>query len=323
MRVTMWRSVKSIVVAMLLAGASAAQAAWPERPVVLVVPFAAGGITDLLARITAERLQTAFRQTFIVENQLGAAGVVAADRVARAAPDGYTLLFTPVFQVTMAPFTHVVKFDPVKDFAPVAIVASSPFVITVGASVPARTLGEFIAYVKARPGQVPFASAGAGSLTHVSSAAFIHSAGLDMIHVPYKGLAPAFTDLLGGQIAMLSATPVELKPYLESGKVKPLAVTGGERSPQLPAVPTIAETLPSPPVVTYNGLLAPAHTPGDIVDALSRELMAAERSPEFLERLSRLGAEPLVNTPAEFARIIAADTELWRDLVRELGIKAE
>ncbi len=189
MRVTMWRSVKSIVMAMLLTGASAAQAAWPERPVVLVVPFAAGGITDLLARITAERLQTAFRQTFIVENQLGAAGVVAADRVARAAPDGYTLLFTPVFQVTMAPFTHVVKFDPVKDFAPVAIVASSPFVITVGASVPARTLGEFIAYVKARPGQVPFASAGAGSLTHVSSAAFIHSAGLDMIHVPYKGLA--------------------------------------------------------------------------------------------------------------------------------------
>src|SRR6267378_973480 len=303
--------------------ARAAQAAWPERPVVLVVPFAAGGITDLLARITAERLQTAFRQTFIVENQLGAAGVVAADRVARAAPDGYTLLFTPVFQVTMAPFTHIIKFDPVKDFAPVAIVASSPFVITVGASVPARTLGEFIAYVKVRPGQVPFASAGAGSLTHVSSAAFIHSAGLDMIHVPYKGLAPAFTDLLGGQIAMLSATPVELKPYLESGKVKPLAVTGRERSPQLPAVPTIAETLPSPPVVTYNGLLAPARTPGDIIDALSRELMAAERSPEFLERLSRLGAEPLVNTPAEFARIIAADTELWRDLVRELGIKAE
>src|SRR5712672_2882184 len=268
MRVTMWRSVKSIVIAMLLTGASAAQAACPERPVVLVVPFAAGGITDLLARMTAERLQTAFRQTFIVENQLGAAGVVAADRVARAAPDGYTLLFTPVFQVTMAPFTHVVKFDPVKDFAPVAIVASSPFVITVG---------EFIAYVKARPGQVPFASAGAGSLTHVSSAAFIHSAGLDMIHVPYKGLAPAFTDLLGGQIAMLSATPVELKPYLESGKVKPLAVTGRERSPQLPAVPTIAETLPSPPVVTYNGLLAPARTPGDIVDALSRAPMAADR----------------------------------------------
>src|SRR3979409_2645290 len=324
MRVTMWRSVKSIVIAMLLTGASAAQAAWPERPVVLVVPFAAGGITDLLARMTAERLQTAFRQTFIVQTQFGAAGVMAADRVARAAPDGYTLLFTPVFQVTMAPFTHVIKFDPVKDFAPVAIVASSPFVITVGASVPARTLGEFIAYVKARPGQVPFASAGAGSLPHVSSAAFIHSAGLDMIHVPYKGLAPAFTDLLGGQIAMLSATPVELKPYPEPGKEKPLAVTGRERStPRPPAWPPWAESRPSPPVVTYNGLLAPARTPGDIIDALSRELMAAERSPEFLERLSRLGGEPLVNTPAEFARIIAADTVLWRDLVRELGIKAE
>jgi tripartite-type tricarboxylate transporter receptor subunit TctC len=323
MRVTMRRIVKHLIVALLLIGASDARAAWPERPVVLVVPFAAGGITDLLARLTAERLQSVFHQTFMVENQLGAAGVVAAERVARSAPDGYTLLFTPVFQVTMAPFTHVIKFDPLKDFAPIAIVASSPFVITVSAAVPASTLAEFIAYVKSRPGQVPYASAGAGSLTQVSSAVFIHSAGLDMIHVPYKGLAPAFTDLLGGQIAMLSATPVELKPYLESGKMKPLAVTGRERSPQLPSVPTIAETLPSPPVVTYNGLLAPARTPGDIVEALSRELMAAERSPEFLERLARLGAEPLVNTPADFARIIAADTELWRDLVRELGIKAE
>jgi len=323
MRVTMWHVVKHVIIALLLAGASAAQAAWPERPVVLVVPFAAGGITDLLARMTAERLQSAFHQTFIVENQLGAAGVVAAERVARSAPDGYTLLFTPVFQVTMAPFTHVIKFDPVKDFAPIAIVASSPFVITISAAIPATTLAEFIAYVKARPGQVPYASAGAGSLTQVSSAVFIHSAGLDMIHVPYKGLAPAFTDLLGGQVAMLSATPVELKPYLESGKMKPLAVTGRERSPQLPSVPTVAETLPSPSVVTYNGLLAPARTPGDIVDALSRELMAAERSPEFLGRLARLGAEPLVNTPADFARIIATDTELWRDLVRELGIKAE
>jgi tripartite-type tricarboxylate transporter receptor subunit TctC len=197
MRVTMRRIVKHLIVALLLIGASDARAAWPERPVVLVVPFAAGGITDLLARLTAERLQSVFHQTFMVENQLGAAGVVAAERVARSAPDGYTLLFTPVFQVTMAPFTHVIKFDPLKDFAPIAIVASSPFVITVSAAVPASTLAEFIAYVKSRPGQVPYASAGAGSLTQVSSAVFIHSAGLDMIHVPYKGLAPAFTDLLG------------------------------------------------------------------------------------------------------------------------------
>ena len=303
--------------------ATVAHAAWPERPVTLVVPFAAGGIADVLARLTAERLQTAFKQPFLVENQPGGAGIIAADRVAKAQPDGYTLLFTPIFQVTMAPFTHNVTFDPVKDFKPIAAIAASPFVITVGGSFPGNTLTDFIAYVKSKPREVTFGSAGTGSLTHVCSVVFLKNAKLEMVHVPYRGVGPAFTDLLAGHIAMLSATPVELKPYLESGRVKPLAVTGAARSKQLPNVPTVAETLASPPVVTYNGLFAPARTPDEIIRALSREFLTAEKGSEFQERLVKVGVEPLVNTPEEFAKIIAEDTDRWRDVVRELGLKVQ
>lgn len=314
---------RGAVLATCLTVAGAAQAAWPERTVTFVVPFTAGGITDVLARAIAERLQAALKQPFIVENLPGGAGVLAADKVLRATPDGYTLLFTPIFQITMAPFTHNVSFDPVKDFAPIAGVASSPFVITAGADVPASNLAEFIAYVKARPGQIPFGSAGTGSLTHVSSAVFLKSAGLDMVHVPYKGVGQAFTDLLGGQIAMLSASPVEVKPYLNSRKVKPLAVTGSARSPQLPGVPTILETIKSPPVITINGLVASAHVPQEVVDTLSREIVAAEKTPDFITRIETLGAEPIVSTPKEFAKIIASDTDLWRDTVRDLGLKPQ
>ena len=315
-----------VTVAVLTASlglATVANAAWPERPVTVIVPFAAGGIADVIARLTAEQLQAAFKQAFLVENQSGGAGIIAADRVAKARPDGYTLLSTPIFQITMAPFTHTVTFDPVKDFKPIAAIAGSPFVITVGGSFPAKTLADFIAYVKANPGQLTFGSAGTGSLTHVSSAVFLKSAGLDMVHVPYRGVAPAFTDLLAGHIAMLSASPVELKPYLESGKVKPLAVTSAARSRQLSNVPTIAETLKSPPVVTYNGLLGPARTPDDIVAAILRELNAPDKSAAFQERLAKVGAEPILSTPEEFARIIAADTDQWRDIVRDLNLRIQ
>jgi tripartite-type tricarboxylate transporter receptor subunit TctC len=323
MSISMLSVVRCAIVAAAVSCAGAARAGWPERAVTMVVPFTAGGITDVLARTIGERLQTSLKQPFIVENLPGGAGVVAAEHVLRAHPDGYTLLFTPVFQITMAPFTHKVTFDPLKDFKPIGAVAASPFVITVGGDVAVNNLAELIAYVKAKPGQVPFGSAGTGSLTHVSSAVFLKSAGLDMIHVPYKGVGQAFTDLLGGQIAMLSASPVEVKPYLNSGKIKPLAVTGRERSKQLPGVPTIAETLASPPVITINGLVASARVPQEIVDLLSREILAAEKSAEFTARIDTLGAEPVATTPTEFAKIIADDSDLWRNIVSDLKLKAE
>src|SRR5215831_59381 len=284
--------IKAVVFGTSLMVAGAAHAAWPERPVTVVVPFAAGGIADVVARLAAEWLQNALRQPFVVENQGGGGGIIAAERVAKARPDGYTLISTPVFQITMAPFTHDVTFDPVRDFKPIAGVAASPFVVTVGGSFPANTLAEFIRYVKSRPAQLSFGSAGFGSLTHVSSAVFLKSAGLDMIHVPYRGVAPAFTDLLAGHIAMLSASPVEIKPYLDSGRVKPLAVTSAARSRQLPDVPAIAETLKSPPVVTYNGLLAPGRTPAAVVDTIAREIAKAAKDEALLARLEKVGVEP-------------------------------
>ncbi len=317
----MLRLLTQAIAAIGLVVATTAQAAYPEKTVTLVVPFAAGGITDILARLTAERLSTSLKQTFIVENKPGAAGVIAAEHVLKSAPDGYTLLFTPIFQITMAPFTGKANFNPQKDFKPIAAVGSTPFVITVGASFPADDLTGFIAHVKKQPGKITFASAGQGSLTHVSSAVFLKAAGLQMVHVPYRGVAPAFNDLLAGHVAMLSASPVELKPFLESKRVKPLAVTSHKRSPQLPNVPAISETLKSPSVVTYNGLLAPGNTPQAIVDALSKELIAAEKSPEFRARLAKIGVEPVPNTPDQFAKLIADDTELWRDIVKDLDIK--
>jgi tripartite-type tricarboxylate transporter receptor subunit TctC len=296
-----------------------ATAAWPERPVVLLVPFAAGGINDVLARLTAERLQAAFGRTFVVENEPGAAGIVAAQRVARAQPDGYTLFFSTISQIAIAPFTHKIDFDPIKDFKPISMVATTPFIITVGKSFPASSLAEFAAYVRSKPGQLTFGSAGTGSLTHLASEVSLKSAGLSMVHVPYKGILPAFTDLLAGHIEMVAASPVELRPYFGTDTVKLLAVTGAKRSRYLPDVPAVAEQFPAPEVVTWNGLLAPARTPGDVIDALSREIGAAERSPEFQKRLTDLGVDPQFNTPDEFARIIATDHERWRGIIRDLG----
>jgi tripartite-type tricarboxylate transporter receptor subunit TctC len=286
-----------------------AEAAWPERPVAVLVPFAAGGISDVLARLTAERLQAAFGRTFVVENEPGAAGVVAAQRVARSQPDGYTLFFSTISQIAIAPFTHKIDFDPIKDFKPISLVATTPFIITVGKSFPASSLAEFAAYVRSKPGQLTFGSAGTGSLTHLASEVFLKSARLSMLHVPYKGILPA--------------SPVELRPYFGTDTVKLLAVTGAKRSRYLPDVPAVSEQFPAPQVVTWNGLLAPARTPPDIIDALSREIGAAERSPEFQKRLTDLGVDPEFNTPDEFSRIIATDHDRWRSIIRDLGLQVQ
>lgn len=308
-------------VMLAVVASSPARAAWPERTVTLVVPFAAGGITDILARITAERLNARFKQPFIVENVVGAAGTIAANRVARADPDGHILFFATLSQIAIAPYMNRITYDPVKDFKPVSIIATSPFVITVGKGVPVKTLAEFQAYVKGNPGKVTHGSAGVGSLTHLSAVVFARAAGIEMLHVPYRGIAPAFQDLLAGHIAMMSGSPVEVKPFIGKEGIKLLAVTSTGRASALPDVPSVSETLPSArSVVTWNGVMAPGATPQPVIEALSKEIMTAEQDPEFVAKLKRIGVDPIVHTPGAFEKLIAADLEQWRETITQLGL---
>lgn len=313
---------KRLLVALSLLLPAGAQAAWPERAVTLVVPYAPGGITDVLARVTAERLSNAFGKTFIVENVTGAAGMVATEKVARAAPDGYTLLFVTVTQLAIAPAMYKINYDPVRDFTPVAIVATSPFIISVGADFPANNLKEFIAYVKQRPGELTYGAAGAGSLSHLSAAVFLKRAGLNMTMVPYKGLAPAFNDLLGGSVQMVSATPVELKPFIESKTLKLLATSGATRSGLLPDVPTIAEEFPGHDLQTWNGLVAPANTAPEIVNALAAAVLGQD-TPESSARLKSIGVDPMRVAKDDFSKVIARDSASWHKLVSEMGLQQQ
>ncbi len=318
----MMRKIACAATTAFLLTTSAGQAAWPERPVTVVTPYAAGGIADVVARLTAERLQSRLKSTFVVENQPGAGGVAAPERVSKAAPDGYTLMSTPIFQLTTAKFVHNVSFDALRDFTPISAVASAPFVITVGGEFPGNTLADFIVYVKANQGKLTFGSAGVGSTTHAAAVLVLKAAGLEMVHVPYRGVAPAFTDLLAGHIVMLAASPVELKPYLESKKVKPLAVVDRKPSRFLPGVPSVNETLKDcAPAVTYNGLLGPANLPKDVVETLSRELVAAGKNPEFVQRVTNVGLEPLLTTPEDFTKLIAADAAQWTGIMPSLATK--
>jgi tripartite-type tricarboxylate transporter receptor subunit TctC len=307
----MMRFLARALVAASVFAAGGAHAAWPDRPVTLVVPYAAGGISDVLARITAERLSVYFKQSFVVQNEVGAGGIIGTANVARAKPDGYTLLFGPVALLTLSPLTTKVNYDPDKDFIPVTVVASTPFVVTVNQSFPANTLAEFIAEVKKRPGFYTYASAGPGSTTHVSAILFLKTAGLEMIHVPYRGVGPAFADMFAGNVQMISATPVELKPFEGTGKVKPLGISSKERSRHLPDVPPIVDTLASPFAATYNGILAPTGTPPEVVDQVAKAIAAGVKTEEFSDRLLKVGVEPSGSTPGQMAKIMAVDKEAW------------
>jgi tripartite-type tricarboxylate transporter receptor subunit TctC len=317
----MFRAIAGALVAAGVLSATSAQAAYPERTVTIITPFAPGGIADVVARLTAERLQSALKQNFVVENVSGAAGTAGPERLAKAAPDGYTLMSSPIFQLTTAKYAQNVSFDE-NTFKPISAVASAPFAITVNASFPGKTLADFIAHVKANPGKLSFGSAGAGSTTHVAAALVLKAAGLDMVHVPYRGVAPAFTDLLAGHVVMVAGSPVELKPYMESGKLKALALLDTKPSPFLPGVPLVTDTLKDcPPAVTYNGLLGPKGIPQEAVDTLSRTMVEAGKSEEFRKRFSNVGLQPLLTTSDEFAKIFTADAKVWNDIMPTLGLK--
>lgn len=303
-------------------GGEAQAQAWPQRPVHIIAPYAAGGNSDAIARMTAQRLSDAFGQTFVVENRLGGNGAVACEAVARSARDGYTLLWGVTPPITINPALTKVSYDPIKDFAPISIAGVNAFVLLVNKDFPPKTVADFIAYVRAQPQKLAYAEGSAGSLTHLAMALFLKRAGLDMTNVSYRGNAPALTDVVAGHLPTMFSNISDAMPQAAAGAVRLLAVSSKARAPQLPDVPTIAESgFPGYNVLTWNGLLAPTGTPKDIIDRLAAEIARAAKDPQFVARLDQFGADPLGNTPEDFSAMIAAETALWADTVKSLGLK--
>ena len=305
-------------------GALPARAEWPERPIRLLVPFAPGGITDSIARLSAEWLAPRLGQPVVVENRSGANGAIAAEAVARAAPDGYTLLTASASQMVMLPALTRLPFDPAADFAPVAIVASNPMVLGAGAGLGTASLAEFVALARQRPDQLAYSSGGSGSSNHLAMALLLQRAGARMQHVPYRGGAPAMQALLAGQVAAYFGNPSDMIPHADGGRVRVLAVAGPERLAALPGVPTVAESgYPGFRAETWNGIAAPAATPPAVVARIARELAAACADPGFRAGIERLGGTPVCNTPDEFRAAMRADAPLWREAVRISGAMLE
>ena len=296
---------------------------WPQKPVRIVVPYAAGGNTDIIARITAQHMTTAFGQPFIIENKVGAAGALAADYVAKQPPDGYTLFLGTLSQLGPVPLTQKVNYDPLKDFTPISNIGIDSFVIVINSNMPVKDLKEFVEYVKARPGKLNYGSGGLGSLTHLVPALFLQRAGLNMVHVPYKGTAPALTDTISGQVQMYAGFPSELKGHVGNEKLKFMGITAEHRNPSLPNVPTVSEFYPGFTALTWNGLLGPAHLPEPIVRKLAQEIERSMKDPAFRDRLVKMGLEPAQTTPAQFAAQIKKEYTMWGDVIKKAGIKPE
>ncbi len=304
--------------------ASARAQAWPSKPLRLIVGYAPGGTTDILARLVAPHLATALGQPVVVENRPGAGGNVGTAAVARAEADGYALVMGTGGTLTINPAIYAqMPFDPEKDLAPVSLIAAVQNVMAVNAELPVRSVAEFIAYAKQRPGQVFFASSSVGSASHVAGELLNILAGVQMVHVPYRGSAPALADLVAGH--GVQVTLDNLPAFIgaiQDGRLRALAVTGANRSPVLPDVPTMQEAgVRDFEVTTVFGLLTTGGTPAEIVARLHRETVAAVRRPEITQRIKDLGAEPVASTPDEFAAVIARDIAKWRDVVRRAAIQ--
>jgi len=310
----------AVVVALCAVAVDAGAQAWPQRPVRVIVPYAPGGNTDAIARVTAERLTTALGQQFVVENRGGAGGATAAEFVAKSSPDGYTLFVAALSQFGPVPLTQKVNFDPLTDFTPIANIGANGFAIAVNPSVPVKDLKEFTDYVKARPGKLNYGSGGTGSMTHLAPLLFLKKAGLDMVHVPYKGGAPALADTLSGQVQMYAGSPSELLQHAAAGKVRLLGITSAKRNAQLPNVPAIGEVYTGFKAETWNGLVGPAGLPAAIVDRLAGEMARLMKDAAFLDRLAKLGLDPVPTTPASFAADIRAEHAMWRDLIKSSGV---
>jgi tripartite-type tricarboxylate transporter receptor subunit TctC len=311
--------------ALAFAGHALAQGWAPTRAVTLTVGFAAGGGTDTAARIIAKKLSENIGQPVIVENKAGAGGNIAAQHIATAAPDGYTIHLTSVGPMSVAP--HITKnlpYDPKKDIAPLTMGVMFPNEIVIHPSVPAKTLAEYVALAKAKPGELNYASSGIGGAGHLAGELFKQRAGIDLVHVPYKGGGPAMTDLLAGRVSMYIGVPSTVNPHVEAGKLRALAVTGPKRAATTPDIPTVAESgYPNFEASNWYAFVGSSKLPRDVLDYWNRELVRALKDPSVAADLAKHGLEPFPGTREELARYIDKETETWGKVIREAGIKAE
>lgn len=297
---------------------------YPERPIRVIVPYAPGGGTDITTRTVAQRLSESLKSPVVVDNRPGAAGNIGKEIAARSTPDGYTLLTAGLsFAVNPSLFTKL-GYDPVRDFDPISLIATAPLIVVVHPSVPVNSIRELVALAKAKPGSLNYASGGIGTGNHVAGELFKVMANVDIVHVPYKGGGPALTDVIAGHVQLLFNTSTSTVPFLKSGKLRALAVTGAQRSPGMRELPTVAESgLPGFDVGVWFGLVAPARTPRTIIEKLNREIARISRLPEAREQFAAQGADPVGSTPLEFGQHIRSEVAKWAKVAKAANLKAD
>ena len=313
-----------LAAAAALSGTTMAQQ-FPNKPLRLIVPFPPGGGNDILARFVGQRLAEVIGQQIIIDNRGGAGGLIGAELAAKAVPDGYTLFLASIGNLAFMPALHAkLPYDPVKDFAPLTLLATSAFVLVVNPSVPAKTVKELIALAKAKPGSLNYASAGQGSSLHLTGEIFKLATGTDLVHVAYKGGAPALTDLVAGQVQIMFGTTPATLPQVKAGKLRALGVSGAKRSAAAPEVPTIAEAgVPGFEVLNWYGIVAPGKTPAAIVQKLNRDLLAVLQSPQMIESLSAQGLEAAARSPEQFGAFIKSEIAKYAKVIKAANIRAE
>jgi tripartite-type tricarboxylate transporter receptor subunit TctC len=301
-----------------------ALAQYPQRAIKMMVPFPPAGATDVVGRIVALKLSERLGQSVVVENRPGAGGSIGSDLVAKSAPDGYTILMATSSTHSIGPVLQKLPYDPLKDFAPITHVANVPNVLVVSPKLPVTSVKEFVAYAKAQPGKLNFASSGVGTIVHLNGELFKMLTGVELVHVPYKGTALSIPDVANGNIAMLFDSLASVMPHVKAGNVRPLAVNAPQRSPLLPEIPTLAEAgLPAFDRYTWFGLFAPAGTPPDIVRRLQTEVAAALKSPDLRERFDAVGAEPVGSSSEQFVERIKSDSVRWAEVIRKAEVKVQ
>ena len=308
----------------LLTPAFAAAQNFPDHTIRLIVPFPPGGPNDIIARVVSQKMQAILKQTIIIDNRGGQGGVLGTDLVAKAKPDGYTIAIASAGALAISPSMEKVAYETLKDLAPVTLVAKVPEMLVVAENVPAKNMAELIALAKKQPGKLNFASSGPGSLPHLAGELFKLQAKIDIVHVPYRGAAPAVNDLLGGQVQMVFLDLPVLLPQVKAGKLRPIAVGAEKRVPSAPDVPTTAEAgLPQLQTENWYGMVAPAGTPKDVVAALNKAAVEAMKDPDVMSKLSSQGAILVGDTPDEFRAFIASETAKWAKVIKDAGVPTQ